>query len=223
VLPGVLAFVVLAAVLRGKREHRAGTRPHAAATGAEPAAAKADPGLRPAIVALAALAAARLPETLLLLRLQDLGVAVAAIPLVWAALHVVRTAGSYPGGALADRIGARGTVALGGAVFALVVAALGAALAPAPAIGIFLALGLVAGLVEPAERATVARLSAGRTGRGFGAYHAVAGVAALPAGVLFGWVYQHTGGPAALWLSAGATTAAALGWIAVAPRPSSDR
>ena len=39
----------------------------------------------------------------------------------------------------------------------------------------FLALGLVAGLTESAERAMVARLAPVRTGRGFGLYHALTG------------------------------------------------
>ena len=62
----------------------------------------------------------------------------------------------------------------------------------------FLALGLVAGLTESAERALVARLAPVRTGRGFGLYHALTGAAALPAGLLFGDDYQigeRTRGP----------------------------
>jgi len=55
------------------------------------------------LLALTALTFFRLPEALLLLRLQDTGVAVATIPLVWAGLHVVRSASSYPGGWLTDR------------------------------------------------------------------------------------------------------------------------
>ena len=50
----------------------------------------------------------RVPEALLLLRLQDAGVAVAMVPLVWAGLHVVRSASSYPGGWLSDLLGPAG-------------------------------------------------------------------------------------------------------------------
>ena len=131
-----------------------------------------------------------MPEALLLLRLQDAGVAVAVVPLVWAGLHVVRSASSYPGGWLSDHLGPRATVAAGGLVFAAVVATLGATLRPSAAVVTFLALGLVAGLTESAERALVARLAPVRTGRGFGLYHALTGAAALPAGLLFGTIYQ---------------------------------
>ena len=56
----------------------------------------------------------RAPETLLILRAQDLGVPVALVPILWAALHVVRSSTSYPGGALADRWGPRRTLASAG-------------------------------------------------------------------------------------------------------------
>ncbi len=214
VLPGLVAFVVLAAVLRGARAVPAAAGPPGAAT-------VTDPGGRifwAPVVALTALAFFRLPEALLLLRLQDTGVAVAVVPLVWAGLHVVRSASSYPGGWLSDRLGPRATVAAGGLVFAAVVAALGARLTPSLAVVTFLALGLVAGLTESAERALVARLAPVRTGRGFGLYHALTGAAALPAGLLFGLIYQTSGGPVALAVSAAGMAIAVVGWLVVSPR-----
>ena len=212
VVPGVVAFVVLAAVLRGTR----------VVPGAIPAsAATTDPGGRVfwfPVMALTALTFFRVPEALLLLRLQDAGVAVALVPLVWAGLHVVRSASSYPGGWLSDRLGSRATVAAGGLVFAAVVAALGATLRPSAAVVTFLALGLVAGLTESAERALVARLAPVRTGRGFGLYHALTGAVALPAGLLFGAIYQMVSGPAALLASAVGMALAVAAWLVASPR-----
>jgi hypothetical protein len=86
----------------------------------------------------------------------------------------------------------------------------------AGAIGLFLLLGLVAGLTESGERTMVARLSPRRTGRSFGAYHAVTGIAALPAGLIFGAIYQSVSAHAALWTSAGGMLAAVAAWLAVA-------
>jgi MFS family permease len=211
VVPGVLAFLLLAAVLRGTR----------AVAAPWPSPRVADPGGRvfwAPVVALTALTFFRLPEALLLLRLQDTGVAVALVPLVWAGLHVVRSASSYPGGWLSDRLGSRSTVAAGGLLFAAVVAALGLTLGPSLAMATFLGLGLVAGLTESAERALVARLAPVRTGRGFGLYHALTGAAALPAGLLFGWLYQTAGGPTALRASAAGMAAAVAAWLIVSPR-----
>jgi hypothetical protein len=82
----------------------------------------------------------------------------------------------------------------------------------------FLALGLVAGLTESAERAMIARLSPVRTGRGFGLYHALTGATALPAGLIFGWIYQSVSGPAALASSAVGMVVAVALWLGVLPR-----
>lgn len=224
VVPGIVAFVLLAAVLRGVTSRKSQVASSSDEGGLE-AGSSAEQGrdsrlaardsFWPPIVALTALAFFRLPETLLILRLQDRGVAVALVPLIWAGLHVVRSATSYPGGWLSDRLGPRQVVAAGGLVFALVAYGLGRVIGPGTAIALFLLLGLVAGLTESGERAMVARLAPVRTGRGFGVYHALTGAAALPAGLIFGVLYQRTGGPGALWLSAGGMVTAVVWWMIV--------
>ncbi|HZB27754.1 MAG TPA: MFS transporter [Gemmatimonadales bacterium] len=230
VVPGVVAFLVLMVVLRraGSREpgawnllpestprtHLYSPNTQAPAPGSQ---LLAPSSFWPPMLALAALTFFRLPEALLILRLQDRGVSIVSVPLVWAGLHVVRSASSYPGGRIADRIGAGKTVAAGGFLFALVAAGLGLPVDAAWAVVLFLALGLVAGLSEAGERSIVARLSPVRTGRGFGIYHALIGIAALPAGILFGSLYQGMNGGAALWASAGGMLAAVFFWILVSP------
>lgn len=209
-VPGLVAFVILFVVLRGA--HPRPAAPHRE----NQSDAKGRIFWGP-VLALAALTLFRMPEALLLLRLQDLGTAVAVIPLVWAALHVVRTAASYPGGWLGDTMGPRGAVAAGGLMFALVAWLLAEAQSSAAAIAVFLAFGLVAGLSESSERLLVARLAPVRTGRGFGGYHAVTGLAALPAALFFGAIYQWKGGPMALGISAGAVLLAAGAWLLIAP------
>jgi MFS family permease len=209
-VPGIVAFVALAIVLRGTTVP---APPPEAGRGGDAAGRV----FWAPVGALAALAFFRLPEALLILRLQDRGVAVATIPLIWAGLHVVRSGSSYPGGWLSDHLGPRNAVAAGGALFALVAASLALELSPAVAVSAFLALGLVAGLTESAERALVARLAPVRTGRGFGAYHALTGIMALPAGLVFGAVYQTRGGPWALAASAAGMLVATAVWLAAAP------
>jgi predicted MFS family arabinose efflux permease len=170
------------------------------------------------ISALAALTLARVPEALLLLRLQDLGVAVATIPLLWGALHVVRSAASYPGGQLADRLGSRRLIGGGALLAAAVMAGLALARSPVAGAAVFLVFGTVAGLTESAERSLVAALSPRRTGRGFGGYHALTGLAALPAALAFGFTYDRAGGPAALGMSAVLLLVASIGWMSIANR-----
>jgi MFS family permease len=223
VVPGVVAFVVLATVLRGVTSRQppdaSYKSPIASPKPAQTSGRRLATGdsFYPPILALTALTFFRLPETLLILRLQDVGVAVVAIPLIWAGLHVVRSASSYPGGWLADRVGPRRMVAAGGLLFAVVAFALGRTVGPAAATALFLAFGLVAGLTESGERSLVSRLAPVRTGRGFGVYHALTGVAALPAGLIFGALYQSASGRTALWASAAGMVAAVLVWFIVSP------
>jgi MFS family permease len=215
-LPGVVAVIVLVFVLRRVRSSRLiDNRPtdftdatetaKESVTSVESVGDQTDAtgsGFWMPVAVLVLLTASRLPETLLLLRLQDLGVPVATIPLAWAGLHVVRSAGSYPGGWLSDRLGARTALAMGTLLYAGAIAALSSAIGEIGALVVFLGHGLVAGLVEPAERVAVAKLAPVKTGRGFGNYQGLAGMAALPAGLLFGWIYRDAGGPAALLASA---------------------
>jgi MFS family permease len=219
-VPGVVAVAVLVVVLRGRRTGGQSDRRTESSSPTE--RPTASPPVRPSafwpsVLALTGITFFRLPEALLILRLQDQGVAVAAIPLVWAGLHVVRSASSYPGGWLSDRLGPRRLVAAGGLLFAAVAFVLGMGLGPAAAIALFLAFGLVAGLTESGERTIVARLASVRTGGGFGIYHALTGGAALPAGLLFGAIYQSINGPTALWGSAAGMVAAVIVWLMVTP------
>ncbi len=212
VVPGILALVTLTVVLRVTRRPapaRAADAPMESPGSARPRT------FWPAVLALSLLALARLPEALLLLRVQDLGVAAATIPLLWGGLHVVRSAGSYPGGWLSDRMGPRVAVAAGSVLFAIVVGLLSRNLGAGAAAAVFLLLGGVAGLTEPAERALVAKLSPKRMGSGFGAFNAITGLAALPAAALFGVTYQYLGGSKALLASGMLTLLAAAWWLIV--------
>jgi MFS family permease len=157
----------------------------------------------PLVLVLVLAAALRAPETLLILRAQDLGVPVTMIPILWAALHVVRSSVSYPGGILADRWGARRTLAVGWLVYAALALAFAEVRTSLAAWVVFLAFGVFVGLTESPERKLVAELApGGRRGRGFGWYHGSLSAVALPGAALFGWIYQHRGAAPALEASA---------------------
>ena len=150
----------------------------------------------------------RMPDTLIILRSQQLGVPVAVVPLLWAAVHVVRSSSSFLGGSATDRLGPTRTMWAGWLVYAALAAGMARAGTVAAAWGLFLALGLVNGLTESPERALVARLAGPRQGGGFGMYHGVTGFAALVGGLALGAVFQAYGaGPAFL--------ASAVGGIAL--------
>jgi MFS family permease len=216
VVPGVLAVAVVAWAMS---RLRSGMMPKDAGPDAMVSRAGGSLVLFGLVVAFAF---ARIPETLMLLRLQDVGMSVALVPLMWSMLHVVRSAASYPGGWLSDRIGPRATMALGWMVYAFVCAGLALSDHPLTAAAWFAVFGLVAGATEGPERAFVAGAGAGsRRGSRFGVYHASVGAAALPGSLLLGGVYEMVQGPAAL--GASGALAAVLALLAVlVPRRGSE-
>ena len=150
-------------------------------------------------------------DAFLLLRARDLGVAVAAIPLLWAALHVSKSLWSVVGGALADRFGARRAIVAGWGVYAAVYAGFAFASAPWQAWALFGVYGLFFGLTEAPEKALVASFApVGLRGSAFGAYHMAIGLGALPASLLFGVLWEGVGAEAALLVGAGIALLAAL-------------
>ena len=213
-VPGVLAVMVLAFVLKG-RESRVSSP--AKATPGPSGPVTRDPRPLAPILLLALLTLFRLPETLLLFRLQQLGVPVAVIPLAWAGLHVVRSAASYPAGRLNDRVGPDLLIGASAALFAFCLCLLGKPLPEFWAVAVFLLFGFFAALTEPAERALVAKLSPASLGKGFGVYHALTGFAALPAGIAFGWIYAKSGPSDAIWLSGAGVGVMGLVWMMLRP------
>ncbi len=210
IVPGVLVLVLaVMAVGRSGAQASSGS-PAAPHPEAAPTARRS--GRPSALYAIIAFYLLRMPETLVILRSQQLGVSVASVLLLWAALHVVRSSSSFVGGALSDRIGPARTMWLGWIVYALIAAGFALARAPGQAWALFLALGLVAGLTESPERALVARASGGHQGSGFGGYHGWTGLAALAGGVVLGWAFQGLGAPRAFGASAVGGAALALAW-----------
>ncbi len=164
------------------------------------------------VIAIAIFYLLRMPETLLILRAQTLGIPVALIPLLWAALHVVRSSTSFAGGALSDRIGPARTMWIGWLVYVALAAGMGFTTSPLGAWVLFLALGIVAGMTESPERALVTAATGGRHGSGFGVYHALTGVAALGGGIGLGVVFQSVGGSSAFIVSAAGTLGLVILW-----------
>jgi len=150
-------------------------------------------------------------DAFLLLRAGDLGVAMTLVPLVWGVLHVSKMAWSVPGGMLADRFPPRDVILSGWVVYALVYAGFAAATSTWHVWALFVAYGLFYGLTESPEKALVAALAPGEMrARAFGAYHFAIGVGALPASLLFGFLWQVFGAPVAFLTSGGLALLAAL-------------
>jgi MFS family permease len=215
-IPGVLVLV-LAIWAVGDGRRRQGTVAVTAESRPVPSPPVPSRPLPPALLAICAFYLLRMPETLLLLRTQQLGVSVSSVLLLWAALHVVRSFTSFLGGTLSDRIGPLRTMWLGWVCYAAIAVGFALEGSAAAAWGLFLVLGTVAGLTESPERAIVSRLAGARQGTGFGAYHAATGLAALAGGLLLGALYQSRGAPRAFLVSAAGVGLAAV-WVVISAR-----
>jgi MFS family permease len=158
-------------------------------------------------------------DAFLILRANQLGVSVALVPVLWAALHVVKSAASMPGGVLSDRFGRKPVILAGWAVYGAVYFAFGRATEAWHAWGLFLAYGVFFGLTEGTERAMVADLvGRDRRGTAFGWYNLAIGIGALPASLLFGILWDRLGPAAAFDVGALLAIAAAMVLLAVRPR-----
>ena len=161
-------------------------------------------------------------DAFLLLRAQQLGVPVAALPLLWAAHHVVKSASSVPGGALSDRIGRRSVLLAGWGWYAMVYVGFAMATTATHAWALFLAYGLYFGLVEGAQKALIADLApVARRGTAFGWYNAAIGVAALPASLLLGLLWTLHGPQVAFMTGACIAGSAMMLGAIVLPRAGS--
>lgn len=158
-------------------------------------------------------------DAFLLLKLTDAAGGVKWIPLLWAALHLVKAGVSVAGGSWSDRVGRRAVIGLGWIVYAAVYAAFAVSATLPALIAWFLVYGLYFGFAEGTEKALVADLAPeARRGFAFGLYNAVQGLGALAASVVFGVIWNIFGAPAAFGVgSALALAATALLFVCVRP------
>lgn len=157
-------------------------------------------------------------DAFLLLRATQLGVAVSLVPILWAMLHVVKSASSTPAGALSDRLGRRPLIVAGWALFAVVYVALAVATSEWQVWALFAVYGLFFGLTEGVEKALVADLvPSGRRGAAFGWYNLAIGLGALPASLIFGMIWDRFGSSAAFLYGAALAVVAAAGLAIVVP------
>jgi MFS family permease len=147
------------------------------------------------------------------------GVPTAQLPLLWAALHVVRAVCSWPLGRAADRLGRQRTLGGGWLWYALCYAGFARARSPLAIWALFAAYGLVAALTEGTERALIAdAVEPGARGRALGLYNLVTGAGLLAASILAGQLWEAIS-PAAALLTGAALAAIAAAILLSGPQP----
>ncbi len=181
--------------------------------------ARLSPISRRYLMVLAFFTLGKIPETFLLLRGHELGMTVVELLLLWAAMHVVKAVISEQAGSHTDRIGRRPLILTGWMVYAVTLFALAFVVEPIMLWAWSLALGFYFGLTEGAERALVRDLAIpAERGTAFGWFHMLAGMAAIPAGLLIGGLWSLYGVKTAFLVSALLAALATAGfWRFVRP------
>ena len=137
---------------------------------------------------------ARFSEAFLVLRAEQLGVALAAVPLVMVAMNVVYSLTAYPLGKLSDRVSHHGLLLAGLSVLVLADVVLAVS---THWVGLLLGValwGVHMGMTQGLLAAMVAaQAPADLRGTAFGFFNLVSGVALLAASVLAGLLWQYLG------------------------------
>lgn len=215
VIPAVVAVVVLVLWVHEP--------PRSAVQATNPLSLKSFrqlPGPYWVVVGLGAvLTLARFSEAFLVLRAQDLGIALAMVPIVLVVMNLAYTAIAYPAGLAADR-GHRNALLRWG--FLALIAAdliLGYSSNRVAFFAGIVLWGAHMGLTQGLLSALVADASpAHLRGTGFGVFHLVSGVALLAASVLAGWLWSAFGASWTFYAGAGFTTVALMGLLLTSRR-----
>ena len=162
---------------------------------------------------------ARFSEAFLIIRAQQVGLAVAWAPAVIAVMSLVFAASAYPAGRLQDKIGARPLLILG--LFALIAADLLLGFGQSLVV-LFIGIGLWGlhmGLTQGVLSALVAAMAPEHLrGTAFGVFGLITGLAALGASVLAGTLWDVIGPAATFAAGAGFAVLALVGFLFVGSR-----
>jgi len=159
-------------------------------------------------------------DAFLLLKARDAGVSIAMLPILWAVLHISKALFSMPGGRLSDVLGRKPVIVAGWLVYSLVYLGFAFAVGQAAVWALFAAYGLYFGLCEGTEKAFVADIvESDQRGGAYGLYNMAVGIAAFPASVVFGVVWEQLGSPTAFLMGGVLALAACLILVGVKTHP----
>ncbi|MEK7322648.1 MAG: MFS transporter [Pseudomonadota bacterium] len=157
---------------------------------------------------------ARFSEAFLVLRIQDVGLALGYVPVVLIVMNVVYAASAYPAGAASDRFGHRSLLVVGLVMLVLADLVLAAATSPLPALMGAALWGLHMGLTQGLLAKLVADTApAELRGTAFGIFNLISGGALLLASVIAGVLWSVIGAPATFLAGAAFAALAALGLL----------
>lgn len=201
VVPGLAVLVLLALLPNPTTQTQIDSAKNAARTALKWTALS--PELRNYLKVLGFFCFARASEAFIILRGHELGQSTVTLLLLWAWLAALQALTALVGAPITDRV-PKSTLT----IFnwsSLVIAYAGLAFASTTT-GLWLAVsvyGLLSGISEGVERALVSQLAdPAEKGTAFGWYYMITGLAAIPAALLFGLVWQLAGPTASFGLTA---------------------
>jgi MFS family permease len=169
------------------------------------------PGMRRYLLVLALFTFARASETFIVLLGYQMGTATIELLLLWAVLNVAKALTSTAGGRLADSLGRGPLLLFSWTAFAASFLLFGKVNSGIGLWMVTIAYGLFFGLGEGAEKALISDFATpAEQGTAFGWYYLILGVAAIPAGLLFGAVWQFQSAAMAFFLAAAVAAVATL-------------
>jgi MFS family permease len=149
-----------------------------------------------------------------ILRAQNLDVSVLNITLMLVLFNVTYAIVSTPAGMLSDRLGRKGVIIVGWAIYGLVYLGFALSTSVWHIWLLFACYGIYYGIVEGVARAFVADLvPAERRGTAYGYFQGVVGLTLLPASMLAGWLWDAVSPAIPFYLGAGLAVLAMLGLL----------
>jgi len=156
----------------------------------------------------------------LLLRAQNLGVATAAVLVLYLVFNVTYAAVAYPAGRLSDWMGRRTLLVAGYALYGLVYLGFGLASSPGSLWLLFPVYGLYIGISDGVEKALVADLApTSIRATAIGLHATLVGIGLLPASLLAGWMWTSFGPAVPFYFGGVLGCAAALAVLVVLGKP----
>jgi len=199
-IPALAAVVVVAFFVRESHKTHINTTTDISAPPVHLSLRGFDSNFKRFLVLVALFTLSNSSDAFLLLRAQSAGVSIAAIPLLWAGLHVSKVVSSLFGGDLSDRLGRRRLIVSGWILYAAVYAGFAFVSNPVSVWLLFLIYGIYFGLAEGAEKALVADLvRPAQRGTAYGLYNLAFGITVLPASLMMGALW-YWGGPQTAFL-----------------------